>query len=278
MKDYMITKEIVTDFTIGIAISIPPVIITSKKKALTIPAALASAVYVTIICILSSWIEAVFLIGMYFTVFTVDMVFHKKDKKFETNKQRKNEISKEKGSPRKMKQIIANGFAGLSFLFLRYLLKNRVFLIAYYASIFEVMTDSVASDVGVLSKNAPWDICTRKKISPGMSGGVSFLGLGASAIVCIIAGITAAGVKHWKIYEAVIVIIASYTGMILDSVLGSQLQVKYKCKSCGIYTENITHCGKKSVYSKGLPFLTNSMVNFICTILAGMMAWINILI
>lgn len=257
-------NQMVLNFIIGILISIIAVTITLKKKALTIPAAIVAAVFVMIICLLSSWIDAFFLVVMYFIVFVIDMKFHKKGNK--------SEVSKEKGTARKLKQILVNGSAGLFLLICAYLTRKEGFRFAYYATVLEVMADSIASDVGVLSKEQPWDILTRKKVICGMSGGVSWLGLAASAVICLIGGGSASIINSWGICKTLILIITSYAGMLLDSILGSVIQVKYKCCNCGIFTEQLIHCGQRTLYHKGIFFVTNDIVNLICTSVVGLTA------
>lgn len=261
-------NKIILNVLIGVCISVPAMVITLKKNALTVPAAILAAVYVIAMCVMSKWAEAVFLIGMYFIVFGVDLLSEKKKQKKAVGLQ---------GGKRNALQIFANGSVGIILLICNILTGKTGFVIAYYAVIFEVLTDSVASDVGMLSEKAPWDILTWKKVPCGLSGGVSFLGLGAGAVACLVAGITASVANHWEAREFVAVIAVAYAGMLLDSMLGSGLQVKFQCANCGAYTEQTLHCGQKTIYARGVPFFTNSVINFICTIVTGIAACMIIL-
>ena len=239
--------------------------VTRAKNALTWPAALMADAMLIFITCMSGLQEAMALIGMYLAVFVVDMIFGKKME----------HATKEiqgKGGIRGIKQVLANGAAGCFCIFLYRITGESAFLIAYYASIFEVMADSIASDVGVLSKRPPRDICTWKVVSRGISGGVSVLGLLASGLVCVAGGLAAGAILHSSLKDIMIIILAPYLGMLTDSVIGSLIQVKYTCCVCGIQTERTEHCGKKTMISGGCKKISNSMVNTICTVVAAIAA------
>ena len=46
-----------------------------------------------------------------------------------------------------------------------------------------------------------------------------------------------------------------------DSVLGSLVQVKYRCAVCGMVTERETHCGEKTLCVRGARWVSNDAVN-----------------
>ena len=252
----------IIDFLVGLVLAIAIAVLTRKKKALTWGAVLTAGGMLLFISCLSSWVESLFLVGMYMSVFVVDAIFGKKMESATKD-------IHEKGGIRNYKQILANGSAGCVCILLYKICGESVFLIAYYASIFEVMADSIASDVGVLSKRPPRDICTWKVVARGISGGVSVLGLMASGVACMVAGLVTGLALKLEMMEILLIIVAPYMGMIVDSVIGSLMQVKYVCPVCGISTEKKEHCGTKTVISGGCKKLSNSMVNFICTVLAA---------
>ncbi len=233
-----------------------------KKKALTAAALAAADVMLMGICILATWREAAFLFGMYITVFLVDLILKEKIRASVQGTQGK-------GGPRGLRQILANGSMACAMIVLFFFTGRRGFLLGYYASIFEVLADSLASDVGVTSKAAPRDICTGRRTASGMSGGVTLLGSGISGIACICAGVLVYFCVGLSVPELLAVAILPYGGMILDSVLGSLVQVKYQCVECGQYTERRIHCGKKTVHARGITWMSNSLVNFLCTCAAG---------
>ena len=227
---------------------------------------MADAMLIFITC-MSGLQEALALIGMYLAVFAVDMILGKKIE-YATK-----EIHG-KGGTRGIKQVLANGAAGCVCVLLYKITGEFAFLIAYYASIFEVMADSIASDVGVLSKQPPRDICTWREVPRGISGGVSVLGLLSSGVACVVGGLLAGIMLQTKVLYVLIIIIVPYLGMLTDSIIGSKMQVKYTCGVCGIHTELAEHCGTKTIVSGGRKEISNGMVNAICTVFAACLGYL----
>jgi uncharacterized protein (TIGR00297 family) len=242
-----------TEIVAGIVLAVFITAVTRVKRALTWPAVLTADAMLVLICAVSGLREAMFIIGMYMSVFLVDIFFGKKSEKNQT---------------RKLIQVIVNGFAGCVCILLYKITKDIAFLLAYYTSIFEVLADSIASDVGVLSKKQPRDICTWKKVPSGMSGGISTLGMSVSGAACICAGLAASFALSLSPVQTFIVIAVPYIGMLLDSVIGSRIQVKYICMCCGIQTEQQMHCGSKTRKVSGVHAVNNHIVNFICNMAA----------
>ncbi len=247
---------------IAVIVAVFIVAVTRIKNALTWPAAVTASIMLVFITWESGLLEGMSLVGMYLVVFIVDMIFGKK-------MDRATKDIQGKGGIRGIKQVFANGAAGCICIFLYGVTGLLAFRIAYYAAIFEVMADSIASDVGVLSKGQPIDICTWKKVSTGISGGVSVLGLSASAAACIVAGAVTGVLLDEGIKYIGIITLAPYLGMLADSVIGSLMQVKYTCSVCGIQTEMKEHCGRPTEVSGGCKKISNSMVNTICTVISA---------
>lgn len=242
-------------------------VVTRTKKALTWPAVCAADVLLLLITYLSSLKEAGTLLGMYLAVFVVDAVFGKKTKVITGEVLGNN-------TGRGIKQVMANGLTGMVCILAYYVTRQEGFLVAYYAAIFEVMADSIASDIGVLSKKAPRDICTWKEVPKGISGGVSVLGLLASGAACIVGGLVCGIWLQASGKVVFIIALAPYLGMLADSVIGSLCQVQYRCSVCGIHTELKEHCGQKTEVVKGCSKISNNIVNFVCTVLAALAAYL----
>ena len=167
-------------------------------------------------------------------------------------------------------QIFCNVFTGAAMLVLRATVGGRCFLWAYGGAMAASLADSMASELGVLSKRAPRDILTLRPAEKGLSGAVSPLGLAASLLgAAIIAGICAY-TWGWGYGRELFlgVTAAGFFAALCDSVLGSAAQAKYRCGVCGALTEKRTHCGKASKLEKGFRFVTNDAVNF-CNNLIG---------
>ena len=239
--------------------------ITIKKKAFTVPAALSACVMLVLAALCGGWSGIVIVLAAYFTIFAVDMIIGDKSEKVTGS------INQHSGA-RGMVQVIANALAATVAALAGFIFKKPELMIVYAAALTECLADSLASDVGVLSKKDPIDICRMKRIKKGLSGGVSLLGtlsaLAGCVLMCLVSfiyfGISA------KVVVAVLVI--PMVGIILDSVLGSLVQAKYKCTECGKNTEKALHCGAKTDHVGGIKLINNDAVNIISNFLTAILA------
>ncbi len=182
-------------------------------------------------------------------------------------KSNKQEKKKEKLS-RTAKQIFANSLMALACCLLYAITSNSIFALAAYVSVVEEFADSMASDIGKMSRKKPVDIIGFKEMPTGISGGVTLLG---SVCTLLASGVALAipfafGVFAWQTY--LILLVVAVIGVFVDSVLGSRLQVLYKCTVCGSLTERVTHCGEEAAYHKGVRRIDNSVVNFFSSVVA----------
>ena len=174
-------------------------------------------------------------------------------------------------------QIFCNVGMGSILLLLSCLLDKPMLKLAYAAVMAASLADSLASELGLLSKAEPVDICTMKKTQRGLSGGVTLWGFCASLLgALLIAGVYAVGTPMGKHIRFIIV--CGFAGALLDSILGSCLQVKYRCPVCNMMTERKAHCGVETVRVKGYPKITNDMVNLTCNVFVGVLSVVLLLI
>lgn len=169
----------------------------------------------------------------------------------------------EKSGARDGVQVAVNGIPAAVMLVLYSVTKDAPFLLAYYAAIAEALGDSLASDVGVLSKRPPRSAITMKPVMRGMSGGVSLLGTLSAAT-----GIAAVTLLYFAFTRASLVPLLSlfavaFIGVWLDSLLGATVQVRYVCSFCGKATEKTHHCGKATEKAGGISFMNNDAVNLL---------------
>ena len=89
-----------------------------------------------------------------------------------------------------------------------------------------------------------------------------------SALICaiIIALIVCIYLKLSTLY---IFLIASliFLQTIIDSILGSLFQAKYKCIKCNKITEKTMHCDNKTEIIEGVHWINNNMVNLMSSII-----------
>jgi len=123
--------------------------------------------------------------------------------------------------------------------------------------------DSLASDVGTLSYRRPYDVFRRCYVTKGMSGGVTLPGCLASFIGAAVFSAAIAIVSGLTPTRAMIPLLATCFGCFVDTLLGSLVQVKYRCAVCGADTEREEHCGAPTVLTRGVRAFNNDTVNLI---------------
>ena len=195
-------------------------------------------------------------------VFFIGSIIIDKIKKHYKKQGRKDEFTK--GDCRDYMQVIANGFSALVFSIAYILTKNDIFIIPFVASLAEAFADTAASGIGTFSKHT-FDPFRMKKCEQGISGAMSVSGtlasLVAPVLMCTVA--YAIGFSRHSIFVLAIIVVSAIFGATFDSLLGSLVQVKFKCQVCGAVTEGAEHCGKPTVKQSGIAVLDNDMVNLI---------------
>lgn len=140
-----------------------------------------------------------------------------------------------KGGQRDAVQVLANsGLAALAAL-LAALTGGPVFLLGFAILIAAATADTWASEIGVHSRRDPISILTFRTIPRGTSGGVSPLGLLASAAGALFIGLSFAAAYllavGWNGIELLAIVLAitcgGCIGSIADSVLGAAIQAQY---------------------------------------------------
>ena len=243
---------------VGLLIGAVLVPLSVKRGMLTLPAALGAAVLLLIILLSGGYAAAAYMLLVYLVCALVHRL----------NKKKKNRHT---DGARGLWQVAVNGGTGGVCLLLYAALGHPALLVAYYAAIAEFFTDTMASDVGTLSKRVPYDPFRRRRVERGASGGMTPLGTMAALLAAVLAALLSLG-AGLSLGEAAVVLGAAFLGMLCDSALGSLLQAKYRCAVCGAYTEKPAHCGAPAVRTAGLSFLNNSAVNLVCTVASALMA------
>ncbi len=176
-----------------------------------------------------------------------------------------------RGEYRNHTQVLANSLVAAAAAVLYFATAKPVFAIAFAASLAEAFADTAASGIGIISGKA-FDILRMKKCTPGLSGGVSVLGLVASLSAAAIVSLISLGFEFVRVNDLVIIISAGFFGALFDSLLGSWLQIKYKCTVCGAVVEREEHCGQLTEKHSGIKFINNDVVNFLSTVFAALFA------
>lgn len=213
-----------------------------------------------------------------------------------------------KGGTRDFGQTMANGgIAALAALLLA-LTGNIRWLGALIGALAAANADTWATELGVLAKRAPRLITTGRVVAKGTSGGVTLLGLAASAAGALFVGAATAivalqpwapalasrlvkaspqvvdlahinGLFHyvrislWSFLPGALV--AGLAGSLVDSLFGATLQAIYWCPTCGRETERTVHsCGTPTKLHHGLPWVGNDLVNGLATAVGGLLGYL----
>ena len=187
-----------------------------------------------------------------------------------------------KGGPRDLQQALANG--GMAALIaLVYGLTGTAsmpLLFAFVGAMAEANADTWATELGILSKETPRMITTRKPVAAGTSGGVTWDGTGAALTgATLIGGLASlfralAGMPaNTAAMLLPVAALAGTAGALADSLLGATVQGIYYCDACGKETERELHrCGNRTRLVRGWRALNNDWVNLIGTLVGAVVA------
>lgn len=236
-------------------------VLTYKKELLSAGGALSVFIMLVTIDYFGKWQMVVLIIWAYLSLSLIDKVFEKQIEKSVDG-------IHEKSGKRVASQVWINGGAAVLSIILFGVTGRPSFMMGYVIAIGEAYADSLASDVGVMSHKQPIDICTFKPITNGLSGGISLLGSSASFLGVFVYTVILALINKVSGTAFVALIIISMLGCVIDSILGSKMQVKYTCSECGTITEKRIHCSKATVKCGGVSWMSNSTVNLISNVLS----------
>ena len=224
-----------------------------RKRALTWDGVALAAGLMIALAVLGGWRWTVCLIFAFFVIAAADKVVGHIRPRQEHEPRTARQVA-ENGLPALLAAVGFRVFPGL----------GAGFLAAFCAALGQALCDSLSSDVGVLSRRAPVDLVRWKPVEPGSSGGVSLLGtltgLGGSVLCvgfcCLLLGLSP--------LRGLAVAGTAFAGTLLDSLLGSTLQARFRCAVCGKLTEKRRHCGAPARHESGWARLDNGAVNLVC--------------
>ena len=174
-------------------------------------------------------------------------------------------------------QVFANG--GLAMLLVLIHVTNpdnNWTWLLFAAGLAAANADTWATELGVLSKKAPWMITNGKAAAPGTSGAISVTGIVASTVGAAMIALPAiflwqgnlppAGITG-QIAVFLIITLAGLAASLTDSLLGATIQAIYYCPTCNKETERhpLHTCNTETTLHKGFFWLDNDWVNLIAT-------------
>jgi uncharacterized protein (TIGR00297 family) len=257
-------------FRILLGATVAIVIAWAAKRARSLSAGGAlAAVVVGTVAAAAGWNWAILLI-LYFASSTALSRLGR------AQKERRTSSVVEKGGERDAAQVSANGLVFLLAALAMCFRPDALWVALGAGALAASAADTWATEIGTLYGGQPRSILSGRRIEPGTSGGISFAGTVASvagaAFIALIAfaGNTSA---DRRISLAWAVFIAGIAGSVADSLLGATIQSRRWCETCQRETERQVHdCGTTTIHRKGLAPLNNDVVNFVSTLVGGLLA------
>lgn len=175
------------------------------------------------------------------------------------DRKRAAERTQEEGTARNWKQVLCNSLPACGLLWLMALFPDQSYLgliaLAVFAS---AAADTFSSELGMLSGGRVFDIISGKSVQSGLSGGVTWLGLLAGMLGSALLSLFAVPNYGWG--GMLFSLVLGFLGSVLDSVIGSLLQRKYR-NTDGLLQDKPLTAQLQPV--KGFKLISNNAVNLI---------------
>ncbi len=157
--------------------------------------------------------------------------------------------------PRDVWQVIANG--GIAVVILLVFGGYPEFRnILIYVSIAVALADTLSSELGVFFGGRTYSIIGFRMVSPGLSGGISFMGTLSGLLGAGFIGLLSIWMESYSWENALFISFFGFFGMILDSFIGEMFQAKFQNHD-GSYSDQ----GIELV--KGIRGFTNDTTNWV---------------
>jgi len=183
-----------------------------------------------------------------------------------------------RGGARSWINAVSNGGAAAFFAAAEYLFGGDIFAAAFLGVVATAAADTLATEVGLLSKTKPRLIIDlRRQVEPGTSGGVTPLGTCMAVVGALLIGLSAYlfGFFNGSLFKVFSVAAVSGTlGSLSDSLLGAVLQEKYRCAVCGKFVEQPVHHGVAGYFASGIRRFDNNLVNLTSTFVGAFTAMV----
>ena len=259
----------------GLALSLAVGVIGYRRGALSGSGVVGALITGTLIFGLGGWEWGVLLIAFFVSSSALSF-YRARDKQKLAEKFAK-------GHRRDLGQALANGGLAALLAVLSKLLPvggggwEGAWFFACAGAMAAVNADTWATELGVLSPNPPRLITTGRRVEVGASGGVTWLGTGASLGGALLIGLLGGLIlrQGWTVAGALLLAttVGGLAGSLFDSLLGATVQAIYWCDACGKETERKLHgCGTQTRPLRGWRWLDNDLVNFIASAVGALVA------
>lgn len=149
-------------------------------------------------------------------------------------------------------QVLSNGLPAMIVLLAYAVLQRECLVVLYVLSFSVALTDTISSEVGRRLGGVPFDILRWCRVPVGLSGGVSLVGTLAGFVGALLLPLF---VLHEGLATYGMVVLLSFLGMLIDSMIGSLLQAKYQVDG------DLSDQGYTIV--SGISWVDNNMVNLL---------------
>ena len=190
-----------------------------------------------------------------------------------------------KGSRRDWGQALANGGLGALLAVVYALYPEPLLFAAFLGAMGTVTADTWATELGVLSRVPPRLITNGEPVAIGTSGGITRLGMWASAAGGLLIGSLATVLTQaaslvagngWHLVAIsypLLAVVGGLAGSLFDSLLGATVQGVYFCDYCEKQTERRIHrCGQPTRPLRGWGWLNNDLVNLAASVAGAIVA------
>ncbi len=180
-----------------------------------------------------------------------------------------------KSGQRDLLQTLANGGVPAALAVCYAVEPSPAVFAAALGAIATATADTWATEIGTLSTAPPRLITSGRRVPAGTSGGISLLGLLATACGSLLIGtvgfvaellivLVSAG---WIVPAA---FVGGVSGAMADSAMGATIQRVNRCPRCAVDTERDVHsCGTPTEHLRGLVWLDNDWVNFLSALVGA---------
>ena len=250
-------------FTIGVGLALLIAALSYRFRFLSTSGSVATFLLGVVVFGIGKWEFSLPLL-LFFILSSLISKFGKKWKK-------KFADTFQKGGPRDLGQVFANGgVAGIIVLLWNYF-PNDLWYFIFVGSVAAATAYTWRTEIGVFSRTKPRNILNFKRVAPGTSGGVTMLGfiggLAGSLIIVFLGSLATQRYEQFSITLIFLIVAAGLFGSVVDSIVGATIQAQYKCPHCDKITEKKTHCQNyDSDLISGLKFIDNDIVNAICAL------------
>lgn len=191
-------------------------------------------------------------------------------------RKRQNPLEAKSGKARDAAQVMANGGIFLLLCCICRFWPQPALFVTLASSMAICTADTWASEVGAWKRGRTIDICSFKPVKSGLSGGISVSGTLAGLLGSLAMAVLAAYCfDSLNSLESVCIIaLSGFCGMLLDSVLGSRLQLRFS-NGAGEHSD-VALPGFS--HSRGISWLSNDMVNLLSNLLVclALLAWLSL--